>query len=180
MRISWLLTFILGCAASYGPAPLEPERPIAELSEDEWQALCRWVNSRRPERPRGFQPCRPLNRESASDDDDIGFYEFEEFGDFCELRDRVSAETVGELAEVVECHSQWRERRAEYFEGMSSGCGCEAPGRDRGTPRVCPLQACELLPSVFAFGMGECFDGTPACPHECGCECNGYARACRD
>jgi hypothetical protein len=34
-RLTLTFALALGCAASYGPAPLDPERPIAELSDDD-------------------------------------------------------------------------------------------------------------------------------------------------
>ncbi|MCB9624114.1 MAG: hypothetical protein H6723_12410 [Sandaracinus sp.] len=95
------------------------------------------------------------------------------FGDFCELRDRVQFDTVGELAEVVECHSEWRERRADFYERYRC---CE--GAARGEPG-CPLMPCEILPEVFYRGRGECVWGV-ACPFPCGCTCSGGPRPCRD
>lgn len=54
-RLALMFVFTLEVAASYSPAPLEPDRRIAELSEDEWQMLCQGANSRRPRPPRGLQ-----------------------------------------------------------------------------------------------------------------------------
>lgn len=175
------LVFVLGCAASYGPAPLEPERPIAELSEDEWQVLCRWVNSRRPDLPSGDQYCLRYDPEELGGPE-TGLFRFGEPVDFCELRGRVRAETVGDLAEVVECHARWREHRADFFRGVPSGCGCGEPPRDPGRPmvRFCPVLPCNILPTVFGTGRGECYDGPDACPYECGCTCGGGVRECRD
>lgn len=180
----WNLTFalVLGCAASYGPAPLEPERPIAELSEDEWQVLCRWVNSRRPDYPSGEQGCFVIPPEGFGDPEVGSVRFYGEPADFCELRGWVAAETVGELAEVVECHARWREHRADFFRGVPSGCGCGGPPRDPGRPmvRLRPWLPCNILPTVFETGRGECYDGPDACPYECGCTCGGGARECRD
>lgn len=183
MRLLVWGALFFGCAASYSPVPLEPERPIAELSEDEWQVLCQWVNSRRPSPPRGDQLCVDRDFDGLEGPMESSF-RFGEFADFCELRDRVGAETVGELAEVVECHSNWRERRAEYLRGAPSGCGCGGPPRDPESEdpmiRFCPILPCEILPTVFLDGRGECYDGGPACAYECGCTCGAGPRECGD
>lgn len=175
------LVFVLGCAASYGPAPLEPERPIAELSEDEWQVLCRWVNGRRPDFPSGYQVCLDVPPEGLGDPG-VTSIRFGDPVDFCDLRDQVRAETVGDLAEVVECHSRWREHRSDFFRGVPSGCGCgEPPGDSEDpVPRYCPVLRCDVLPLVFTFGWGECYQGPDACSHECGCTCVGTPRECGD
>ena len=183
MRLCVCGALFFGCAASYSPAPLEAERPIAELSEGEWRALCQWVNSRRPSTPRGVQECVWWNSGDGLSAE-YGRMDFEAFGDFCELRDRVGAETVGELSGVVECHSNWRERRAEYLRGAPSGCGCGGPPRvpESEDPmiRFCPILPCEILPTVFLDGRGECYDGGPACAYECGCTCGAGPRECGD
>jgi hypothetical protein len=174
----WTLTFALalGCAASYGPAPLEPERPIAELSEDEWQVLCRWVNSRRPDYPSGRQVCLDYDP-LVLVEPEIAVIRLGEPADFCEFRDRVEAETVAELEEVVECHSRWRERRTEFFRGVASGCGCGEPrDPEDPVPRYCPVLPCNVLPTVFGQGWGECYDGPNACPYASGCTCVGTPR----
>jgi hypothetical protein len=173
---------MLSCAASYGPVPLEPERPIAELSEDEWQVLCRWVNSRRPSFPSGDQVCLEYDPDDFFGPS-VTSFRFGEGVDFCELRGRVEAETVGELAEVVECQSRWRERRVDFFRGVPSGCGCGEPPRDPDEdPMVlfCPMLPCDVVPTVFALGWGKCYDGPDACPFECGCTCGAGPRECRD
>ncbi len=130
----WTLTFALalGCAASYGPAPLEPERPIAELSEDEWQVLCRWVNGRRPDFPSGYQVCLDVPPEGLGNPG-VTSIRFGDPVDFCDLRDQVRAETVGDLAEVVECHSRWREHRADFFRGFRADV---AAANRREIPRI--------------------------------------------
>lgn len=180
-RLTLTIALALGCAASYGPAPLEPERPIAELTEDEWQVLCRWVNSRRPDFPSGYQVCLDVPPEGLGSPD-VASIRLVEPVDFCDLRDQLRAETVGDLAEVVECHSRWRERRAEFFRGVASGCGCGDPPGDSEdpVPRYCPVLPCNVLPVVFGFGWGECYEGPNACSHECGCTCVGTPRECGD
>ncbi|MCB9603141.1 MAG: hypothetical protein H6722_22910 [Sandaracinus sp.] len=180
VSLFWV-TCALGCAASYGPAPLEPERPIAVLSEDEWRVLCRWVNSRRPDYPSGERVCLDYDPEEIVGPEAVVIVLGDPV-DFCALRDQVRAETVGELEEVVECHSRWRERRAEFARGVPNGCGCGELPQDleREVPHYCEVLPCNILPIVFAAGWGECYDGPNACPHECGCTCYGLPRECGD